>query len=91
MALAAEGSLHVNAEAIVETHTRFAALVYVIVAVFSLEARWAGTVVLVIPINTTGSIGTGTGGTGINTGAVLTWVLITCLVQTKLLTLTWSF
>lgn len=67
----------VSAEAIVKTYTRFAALVYVIAAVFSLEPRWTGTVVLVIPINTTASIGTGTCGTGIDAGAVLTWGLIT--------------
>ena len=63
----------VNAEATIEAHARLAALINVIAAVLSLEARWAGTVV--IPIGTTGPIGTGTGGTGINEGAVLAWRL----------------
>lgn len=71
LALAAEGPMGVNAEATVEAHARLAALVNVIAAVLSLEARWAGTVVVVIPIGTTGPIGTGTCGTGINEGAVL--------------------
>lgn len=70
-ALTAEGSMGINAEAPVEAHARLAALVNVIAAVLSLEARWAGTVVVVIPIGTTGPIGTGTCGTGINEGAVL--------------------
>ena len=65
----------VNAEATIEAHARLAALINVIAAVLSLEARWAGTVVVVIPIGTTGPIGTGTGGTGINEGAVLAWRL----------------
>lgn len=71
LALAAEGPMGVNAEASIEAHAWLAALVNVIAAVLSLEARWAGTVVVVIPIGTTGSIGTGTCSTGINEGAVL--------------------
>lgn len=70
-----EGPMGVNAEATIEAHARLAALINVIAAVLSLEARWAGTVVVVIPIGTTGPIGTGTGGTGINEGAVLAWRL----------------
>lgn len=70
-ALAAEGPMGVNAEATIEAHARLAALINVIAAVLSLEARWAGTVVVVIPIGTTGPVGTGTCGTGINEGAVL--------------------
>lgn len=75
LALTAEGPIGVNAEATIEAHARLAALVNVIVAVLSLEARWAGTVVVVIPIGTTGPVGTGTCGTGINEGAVLAWRL----------------
>lgn len=75
LALAAEGPMGVNAEATIEAHARLAALVNVIAAVLSLEARWAGAVVVVIPIGTTGPIGTGTCGTGINEGAVLAWRL----------------
>lgn len=75
MALTAEGPIGVNAEATIEAHGRLATLVNVIVAVLSLEARWAGTVVVVIPIGTTGPVGTGTCGTGINEGAVLAWRL----------------
>lgn len=71
LTLAAEGPMGVNAEATVEAHARLAALINVIAAVLSLEARWAGAVVVVIPIGTTGPIGTGTCGTGINEGAVL--------------------
>lgn len=79
-ALAAEGPMGVNAEATIEAHARLAALVNVIAAVLSLEARWAGTVVVVIPIGTTGPIGTGTCGTGINKGAVLAWRLkVNCI------------
>lgn len=73
LALAAEGPMGVNAKATVEAHARLAALINVIAAVLSLEARWAGTVVVVIPIGTTGTVGTGTCGTGINEGAVLAW------------------
>lgn len=73
LALAVKGPMGVDAEAAVETHARLAALVDVIAAVLSLEARWAGAVVVVIPIGTTGPIGTGTCGTGINEGAVLAW------------------
>lgn len=71
LALAVEGPMGVNAETTIETHARLAALIDVIAAVFSLEARWAGTVVVVIPIGTPGPIGTGTCGTGVNEGAVL--------------------
>lgn len=75
LALAMEGPMSVNAEASIEAHARLAALVNVVAAVFSLEARWTGTVVVVIPIDTTGPIGTWAGGTGINEGAVLAWGL----------------
>lgn len=61
----------IHTEATIETHARLAALIDVITTVLSLESRWTGTVVMVIPIGTTGAIGTGTGGTGINEGAVL--------------------
>lgn len=71
LALASEGPMSINAEASIEAHARLAALVNVVAAVLSLEARWAGTVVVVIPIGTAGPIGTGTCGTGINEGAVL--------------------
>lgn len=71
LALTAEGPMGVHAEARVEARARLAALVNVIAAILSLEARWAGTVVVVIPIGTTGPVGTGTCGTGINEGAVL--------------------
>lgn len=75
LALAAEGPMGVQAEATVEAHAGLAALVNVIAAVLSLEARWAGAVVVVIPIGTTGPVGTGACGTGINEGAVLAWRL----------------
>lgn len=75
LALAAEGPVGVNAKATIEAHARLAALINVIAAVLSLEARWAGTVVVVIPIGTTGTVGTRTCGTGINEGAVLAWRL----------------
>ena len=65
-ALAPEGPVGVDAEAAVEAHGGFAALVYVTAAVFTLVAGWARTVVVVIPIHATGPIGTGTGGTGVN-------------------------
>lgn len=71
LALAAEGPMCVNAETTIEAHARLAALINVIAAVLSLEARWAGAVVVVIPIGTTCSIGTWTCGAGINEGAVL--------------------
>lgn len=61
----------VHALATIEAHTRLSALINVIAAVLSLEARWTGAVVVVIPIGTAGSIGTGTRGTGIYEGAVL--------------------
>ena len=73
LALTAEGPLGINAETPVEAHARLAALINVIAAVLSLEARWAGTVVVVIPVGTTGPIGTGASGTGINVPAVLAW------------------
>lgn len=66
LALTAEGPKGVNAEASIEAHARLAALVNVVAAVLSLEARWAGTVVVVIPIDTTGPIGTWTCSTGID-------------------------
>lgn len=71
LALAAEGAMGVNAEAAIEAHARLAALINVIATVLSLVARWAGTVIVVIPIDTTSPIGTGTCGTGINERAVL--------------------
>lgn len=83
LALAAEGPMGVNAEATIEAHAGLAALVNVIAAVLSLEARWAGAVVVVIPIGTTGPIGTGTCGTGINEGAVLAWRLNSELYSVK--------
>lgn len=58
-------------ETAIETHARLAALINVITTVFALESRWTRTVVMVIPIGTTGTVGTGTGGTGINEGAIL--------------------
>lgn len=75
LALTAEGAVGVNAEASIEAHAGLATLIDVTAAVLSLEARWAGTVVVVIPIRTTGPVGTGTCGTGINEGAVLAWRL----------------
>lgn len=72
-ALAAVGAVGVEAEAAVEARARLAALVDVVAAVLSLEARWAGAVVVVIPVGTAGAVGTGTGGTGVNEGAVLAW------------------
>lgn len=75
LALATEGPMGVNADATVETQARLAALINVIAAVLSLEARWAGTVVVVIPVGTTSPVGTGTGGAGINEGAILAWRL----------------
>lgn len=65
-ALAAEGPMGVHAKTAVEAHASLAALINVIAAVLSLEARWAGAVVVVVPIGTAGTIGTRTCGTGIN-------------------------
>lgn len=73
LALTAEGSLRVRADAAIEAHARLAALINVTAAVLSLEARWAGAVVVVIPVHTTGPIGTGTCSTGINVPTVLAW------------------
>lgn len=61
----------IKAETPVEAHARLATLVNVVAAVLSLVARWAGAVVVVIPVGTTGPIGTRAGGTGINVPAVL--------------------
>lgn len=61
----------VYAQAAIEARSRLAALVNVISAIFSLKARWAGTIVVVIPVDTAGTIGTWGGGTSINEGAVL--------------------
>lgn len=61
----------IHTETTIETHARLAALINVITTVLSLESRWTGTVVVVIPVGTTGTVGTGAGGTGINKGAVL--------------------
>lgn len=55
----------VNADAAIEAGTRLSALVYIIATVFSLKARWTGAVVVIIPIDTAGTIGTGTCGTSI--------------------------
>lgn len=71
LALAAEGPMGIHTEATIETCARPAALINVITTVLSLESRWTGAVVMVIPIGTTGAVGTGTGGTGIDEGAVL--------------------
>lgn len=84
LALTAEGPMGVHAEARVEARARLAALVNVIAAILSLEARWAGTVVVVIPIGTTGPVGTGTCGTGINEGAVLACRLNSEVYQVKI-------
>lgn len=96
LALATEGAMRVNTGATIETQARLAALINVIAAVLSLEARWAGTVVVVIPVGTTSPIGTGTCGTGINEGAVLAWRLNSEFYSVKagtfgLTSLTWSF
>lgn len=71
LALAAERAKGVHTETTIETHARLAALINVTATVLSLESRWTGTVVMVIPIGTAGAVGTGTGGTGINKAAVL--------------------
>lgn len=71
LALAAERPMGIHTETTIETHARLAALINVITTVLSLESRWTGTVVVVIPVGTTGAVGTGAGGTGINKGAVL--------------------
>lgn len=65
--------MDVYAGSTIEANTRLAALVNVIAAVLSLEARRTGTVIMVIPIDTSGSVGTGTCRTSINEGAVLAW------------------
>lgn len=71
LALAAEGPLGVDADATIEAHARLAALINVTAAVLSLEARWAGAVVVIIPVHTTSPVGTGTCGTGIDVPTVL--------------------
>lgn len=70
-ALAAERPVGVYTETAMETRAGLAALINVVATVLSLESRWTGTVVLVIPVGTTGAVGTGTGGAGISEGAVL--------------------
>lgn len=69
--LASEGAVGVYAQAAVEAGAGLAALVDVVSAIFSLESRRAGTIVVVIPVDTAGAIGTWGCGTGINEGAIL--------------------
>lgn len=71
LALATEGAVGVDAEAAIEAHAGLAALVDVVATVLPLVARWAGTVVVVIPVDTPGPVGTGTCGTGVDERAVL--------------------
>lgn len=70
-ALAAERPMGIHTETAIETRARLAALINVVATVLSLESRWTGTVVMVFGIGTTSAVGTGTGGAGINEGAVL--------------------
>lgn len=63
--LAAERPVGVNAESSVEAGTRLPALVDIIAAVLSLEARWTGAVVVIIPVDAASTVGAGTCGTGI--------------------------
>lgn len=61
----------VYAEAPIEAHARLAALVNVTSAIFPLKPGWAGTIVVVIPVDTASAIGTWGCGTSINEGAIL--------------------
>ena len=72
LAAAGVGAVRVLAHAGVQAPSWLAALIDVIAAVLALEARLAGAVVVVAPVDAAGAIGTGAGGTGINLGAVLT-------------------
>lgn len=62
----------VLADSTIKALSRFAALVNVIATVLALIPRWARTVVVIIPIGTAGTIGTGICGTCIDHGTVLT-------------------
>lgn len=70
-ALAAERPVGVDAESSIKAGPGLPALVNIIATVFPLKARWTGAVVLIIPIDTASTVGTGTRGTGIDEGAVL--------------------
>lgn len=72
LALAAERAMRVHADSAVKALSRFTTLVDVIVTVLSLIPRWARTVVVIIPIGTTTTVGTGICGTRVNQGTVLT-------------------
>lgn len=61
----------VNAESSVEAGPGLPALVYITATVLPLKARWTRAVVMIIPINTASTVGTGTRGTGVDERAVL--------------------
>lgn len=64
--LAAKRAVHVHTDAAIQTLSLFAALVNVGAAVLALEAGWARTVVVVVPIGAAGTISTWACGTGID-------------------------
>lgn len=70
-ALAAERAMGVNAEPSVQAGAGLPALVYVTATVLPLKARWTRAVVMIIPIDTASTVGTGTRGTGVDERAVL--------------------
>lgn len=69
--LAPEGAVGVHAQAPVQAHARLAALVNVTPAIFPLKPGRAGTIVVVIPVDAAGAIGTWGRGTSVDKGAVL--------------------
>lgn len=81
LALAAERAMRVHADSTVKALSRFAALVNVSATVLALKTRWARTVVVIIPIGTTGTVGTGVCGTCINHGTVLSCKYKKCCLR----------
>lgn len=71
-AAAGVGAVRVLTHAAVQAFARLAALVDVVAAVLALEARRARAVVMAVPVDTAGTVGTRTGGTGVNQRAILT-------------------
>lgn len=66
------GAMGVLAHATVQALAWLAALVNVVAAVLALEARRARAIIVVVPVDAAGAVGTRTGGTGINQRAILT-------------------
>lgn len=74
--LAEKRAMCVHTHASVQALSRLAALVDVVPAVLALEAGWARTVVVVIPVGAAGTVSTWACGAGIDQRAVLTYAYI---------------